>query len=36
MVNIFKLKNYIKFKIKKESHHTCGAHIMRLVYLIFK
>ena len=30
----FKLKNYIKLKIKKKSHHMCGAHIIRLVYII--
>ena len=30
----FKLKNYIKLKIKKNSHHMCGAHIIRLVYII--
>jgi len=29
----FKLKNYIRVKIKKEPHHMCGVHVMRLVYI---
>lgn len=30
----FKLKNYIKLKIKKVSHRMCEVYVMRLVFII--
>ena len=32
-IDKFKLKNYFKYKIKKESHHKYGARMMMLVFI---